>query len=1454
MSTFRKYGGTQNYSKDNNITTNTLVCNNLVLRNDYVGTFTIDGGLEVSADSHFGQNVDISGNLTAQNVQINSGFVFSDLSINGNLEVFQNTTIEGYLNVYDALYFGQGANSYLFGNQTQELLGLNTTDPQATLDIQGSTTNVLNVYSNQPTNRNIIAQNQNNHGIVVQTSDISSSIQFFNDTTISNTTPDAQIEYLEGGYLILDASNTQVYSQFSIVPSTDSSLGYIKNETAIIYDISSGKYLPKIYNTQTTENTGNALTLVTTDTSSITFLNIITPLQKGLEIGGGVYPNDTSRSLGTLGYNDNSGNYIPFQNMVSGSSLVKLRATTGLNTYAPRTDLYTLDINGPVHITNGQITPVIDSSFQILQTHFSNTTGISVGTPSSITSPYYQNILYTNNGGQSWNLSNINSGDLQTLSQNFNTIYTYNSTYAFLGGTSGFFYYTNNGGQSWANITIANLTTIYSIYVCASPSVSGLRVYYLTNTGLGAIITYFDVLFTNLNGNQYLPVTIFPINDSAFTQVTHINGDGTTYIYVTGINTSGKDQIARYPLNISSATYTTPNALYNYNAINVLNNIVIAVGTGSIYCSTNASTSYTWTNNTSISATLTSIYILDSLNAVAVGTNGTIIYSNNGFITWQNIPTEILNASGNATDITSYNLVDIDMIDINTLIITATITSYVNGSQLGNSREFYLYLPNLFNRQNNSVLDISGATYISGDLHVNDGGGIVSNDVSFSLINTNVQTIYFGGTATSINIGSTTGNTTIQNNLVVLGETITQDISLNGNIYVNNDININNGVTGQQGYDIAIGINAGQIGQQSGSIAIGYSAGNYNQKYASIALGSLAGQTNQSTGGIAIGWHSAYVNQGQSAIALGNQAGQNNSGTLSMALGDTAGQIFQREYAISVGYQAGQYNQGIQAVAIGSYQAGQINQGNQAVAVGSNAGNNYQGSEAVALGFNAGAINQGYQAVALGYAAGQINQRIQAMALGYGAGYFNQGTLGVAIGYNAGDDNQGAEAVAIGYQAGKKSQGTSAVAIGYQAGQTNQGIQAVAIGSDAGQQNQGAQGVAIGTNAGKYSQGQNSVAIGFQAGQTNQASNSIVLNAGGSALTAGNTGTFINPIRQTTINGAKLMAYDYSSTNEIIDVSSLSIDTYGNLIILGNATLQTNYIQPTGNTLAIGTGTANVINIGNIGNLSPAYSNIINIGGTYDFVNLGGNVTSTSVNNLVVNNKTITLNAGSITNYSSAGSGLLIRDNSDNTAGYFEVDLSMNGFVFKAPNINQSLVTDGSINNVVDLNVNSLKTSLNSAILMLQPSGTLHSDSSYVINVSNIDISNIFLRSSTSSTLTNQVVTTDVTVSGNIQAISFNATSDYRIKGNIQLLDNHFSVDTLRPIHYYNELAKREDIGFLAHEVQEHYPYLVSGEKDGQDYQALNYSGIIGILVKDVQECKAEIKRLKEKISQCIVK
>jgi hypothetical protein len=59
---------------------------------------------------------------------------------------------------------------------------------------------------------------------------------------------------------------------------------------------------------------------------------------------------------------------------------------------------------------------------------------------------------------------------------------------------------------------------------------------------------------------------------------------------------------------------------------------------------------------------------------------------------------------------------------------------------------------------------------------------------------------------------------------------------------------------------------------------------------------------------------------------------------------------------------------------------------------------------------------------------------------------------------------------------------------------------------------------------------------------------------------------------------------------------------------------------------------------------------------------------------------------------------------------------------------------------------------------------------------------------------------------------------------------------------------KNNDIGFIAHKVQEIYPYLVNGEKDGENYQSLNYNGIIGILVHEIQELKKTVGELKQKL------
>ena len=109
------------------------------------------------------------------------------------------------------------------------------------------------------------------------------------------------------------------------------------------------------------------------------------------------------------------------------------------------------------------------------------------------------------------------------------------------------------------------------------------------------------------------------------------------------------------------------------------------------------------------------------------------------------------------------------------------------------------------------------------------------------------------------------------------------------------------------------------------------------------------------------------------------------------------------------------------------------------------------------------------------------------------------------------------------------------------------------------------------------------------------------------------------------------------------------------------------------------------------------------------------------------------------------------------------------------------------------------------------------------------------------------------TFTGTVTAPSFNATSDYRIKEIIEPLNANYTIDNLTPIHYKNKLTDKEDIGFLAHDVQEFYPFLVSGTKDEMNengepkYQSINYNGLIGLLVNEIQILKKEIKEIKEK-------
>jgi len=93
-----------------------------------------------------------------------------------------------------------------------------------------------------------------------------------------------------------------------------------------------------------------------------------------------------------------------------------------------------------------------------------------------------------------------------------------------------------------------------------------------------------------------------------------------------------------------------------------------------------------------------------------------------------------------------------------------------------------------------------------------------------------------------------------------------------------------------------------------------------------------------------------------------------------------------------------------------------------------------------------------------------------------------------------------------------------------------------------------------------------------------------------------------------------------------------------------------------------------------------------------------------------------------------------------------------------------------------------------------------------------------------------------------------NVTSDYRIKNNIETLDETHIVDNLRPVKYFQPHIGRNDIGFLAHELQEHYPELVEGEKDGEKMQSVNYMGLLPVLINEVQQLKNQIAETRDRI------
>ena len=110
----------------------------------------------------------------------------------------------------------------------------------------------------------------------------------------------------------------------------------------------------------------------------------------------------------------------------------------------------------------------------------------------------------------------------------------------------------------------------------------------------------------------------------------------------------------------------------------------------------------------------------------------------------------------------------------------------------------------------------------------------------------------------------------------------------------------------------------------------------------------------------------------------------------------------------------------------------------------------------------------------------------------------------------------------------------------------------------------------------------------------------------------------------------------------------------------------------------------------------------------------------------------------------------------------------------------------------------------------------------------------------------------DIKVNGTVEATSYNAISDHRIKTNIEPLSNSHTVDRLNPVSYYNVLSGKNEMGFIAREVEDIYPMLVNRKQNSEQYQSINYNGLIAVAIKEIKDLKTKVNEQETLINHLI--
>jgi hypothetical protein len=797
---WKSYGGIYKTHKINNLGVGTIVTDRIIVRKQNIAVQTIEdnviieGYLETRGNSLATQNqVAYSSVFAGNSIFIDNRLLFINNLVNASIidgEVaFGIDENENLLPVEDLETKYTNTHNYIGGNATS--IGVGTDSPRNFFEIyenndfvapaqQNTETTIFSARSHRNITNSILISNQDDYsaGVKARAYENEGSIEFHasdlssngnvvatlknsgsnfridNSTATGDIYIDAMTVYLQSdGTTKIDVSNNVLLSTQLSISNTDVSNSFLSEYYA---DASS--------NYQTTD----AIVLNASAASANIFQHYVNTNNKGLSIGGGGFIENNTLSSGTLGLftNNNSSSdssFVPTITICEGtSSKIKNRTTLGVNTYSPNTNEYSLDINGKTRIGYGEIHVRVKPEFAVKSMSFSQDNlnyGMVVGTSLSNSDLSY-NVFVTDDGGENWTMKEVvGDGTINLNVDNVLTVHLSGLSYAYIlverpSQNANLILYSKNKGDSWTRIQSELILTYknifgyfddisHNIFTTSSDNDNKLYYYAVANSG----IVYSDISGT-YSTNHFIE-DIAGINNNTIYSIgqhsTDLSGVIGKYIF----DATNGGGIATY-----EKSFVGPTTFHRIVAYD--ENNVVAVGNDYIAYTNNGggADGAGWNLLSNTGFNLHDVYLQSSQYGIAIGA-GIIVYSNDYYASWKEVPNSLLNTSGMRTRL-------LNNLDTNSRLSMSSLQSMLISHVIGNTSSdvVYNYFPTMFNASEN-VLDVSGSIFVEGTITCGPilVGGAATID----------NTLSVGGAATIDNTLSVGGAATIDNTLSVGG-------------------------------------------------------------------------------------------------------------------------------------------------------------------------------------------------------------------------------------------------------------------------------------------------------------------------------------------------------------------------------------------------------------------------------------------------------------------------------------------------------------------------------------------------------------------------------------------------------------------------------------------------------------------------------------------------------------